>query len=309
LFFFNVLTSIFASLKEMSQQPHRFLPLFILLALSLIWGSSFILMKRGLEVFSSVQVGAFRLVIAAMALSPVVIANFGPAIRKKLRYFAVVGLVGNGIPAFLFAAAQTRITSSTAGALNALTPLFTLLLGVWLFHMPFNRSKLWGVIIGLLGAMVLILLRGNGLFDPNWAWGLLVVLATLMYGTSVNTVSRFMRDVKPVVTAAVPLVLAGIPAVFILFSTDFIDRLALPGALEAVGYLSILGLVGSAASLVAFNKLIQMSGPIFASTTTYLMPIVALFWGFLDGELLGWPHVLGMLAILIGIWLVNRKRS
>lgn len=293
----------------MPQQPHRFLPLIILLMLSLIWGSSFILMKRGLEVFSSVQVGAFRLVIAALALSPVVIANFGPAIRKKLRYFAVVGLVGNGIPAFLFAAAQTRITSSTAGALNALTPLFTLLLGVWLFQMPFNRSKVWGVIIGLLGAMVLILLRGNGLFDPNWAWGLLVVLATLMYGTSVNTVSRFLRDVKPVVTAAVPLVLAGVPATVILFSTDFIDRLVLPGALEAVGYLSILGLVGSAASLVAFNKLIQMSGPIFASTTTYLMPIVALFWGFLDGELLGWPHVLGMLAILIGIWLVNRKRS
>jgi drug/metabolite transporter (DMT)-like permease len=293
----------------MNQQPHRFLPLIILLVLSLIWGSSFILMKRGLTVFSPVQVGAFRLAIAALALSPVVIANFGPAIRKKLRYFAVVGLVGNGIPAFLFAAAQTRITSSTAGALNALTPLFTLLLGVWLFHMPFTRSKLWGVIIGLLGAMVLILLRGNGLFDPHWAWGLLVVLATLMYGTSVNTVSRFLREVKPVVTAAVPLVLAGIPAAIILFSTDFTDRLTLPGAWEAVGYLSILGLVGSAASLVAFNKLIQMSGPIFASTTTYLMPIVALFWGFLDGELLGWPHVLGMLAILMGIWLVNRKRN
>lgn len=292
----------------MHPTPHRFLPLIILLVLSLIWGSSFILMKRGLEVFSAVQVGAFRLTIAALALSPVVIANFGPAIRKKLPYFAVVGLVGNGIPAFLFAAAQTHITSSTAGALNALTPLFTLLLGVWLFHMPFTRSMLRGVIIGLLGAMVLILLQGNGLFDPNWAWGLLVVLAALMYGTSVNTVSRFLRDVKPVITAAVPLVLAGIPASILLFSTDFTERLALPGAWEAVGYLSILGLVGSAASLVAFNKLIQMSGPIFASTTTYLMPIVALFWGFLDGELLGWPHVLGMLAILLGIWLVNRKR-
>lgn len=285
----------------------RFLPLIILLVLSFIWGSSFVLMKRGLEVFSPVQVGAFRLAIAALALSPVVLMNFGPLVRKKLPYFAVVGLIGNGIPAFLFAAAQTRITSSTAGALNALTPLFTLLLGVWLFRAPFNKAKTWGVLIGLLGAFILIVFRGNGLYDPHWSWGLLVVLATLMYGTSVNTVSRFLREFRPVVTAAVPLVIAGIPASLLLFSTDFTSRLQLEGAWEALGYLSLLGLIGSAASLVAFNKLIQISGPVFASTTTYLMPIVALFWGFLDGELLGWPHIAGMCSILLGIWLVNRK--
>lgn len=293
----------------MSPNHHRLLPLAILLVLSFIWGSSFILMKRGLEVFSAVQVGAFRLAIAGLALSPVVIRHYGPAIRSKLRYFAIVGLVGNGIPAFLFATAQLYISSSTAGALNALTPLFTLLLGVWWFGAAFDRRKLLGIFIGLAGALVLILLRGNGMFDPNWAWGLLVVVATLMYGTSVNTVGRYLREVKPVVTAAVPLVMAGFPALLLLLSTDFLDRLQLPGAWSALGYLSLLGLIGSAASLVAFNRLIQISGPIFASTTTYLMPIVALFWGFLDGEMLGWPHIAGMSGILIGIWLVNRKRS
>ncbi|MFN3530574.1 MAG: DMT family transporter [Bacteroidia bacterium] len=293
----------------MSDSSPRFLPLILLLVLSFIWGSSFILMKKGLEVFSPVQVGAFRLSIAALAMLPVVIRHYGHWLLPRFKYFAIVGLMGNGIPAFLFAIAQTHINSSTAGALNALTPLFTLLLGVWLFALSFERHKLLGLLLGFAGALILILLRGNGLYDPDWAWGLLVVLATLMYGTSVNTVSRYLRDVRPLLTAGVPLILAGIPASFILFSTDFTERLSYEGATEALLYLSILGLIGSAASLVAFNRLIQLSGPIFASTTTYLMPIVALFWGFLDGEMLGWPHLAGMGGILIGIWLVNRKRS
>lgn len=294
----------------MFRRDHPFFPYLILLALSFIWGSSFILMKRGLEVFSPVQVGAYRLSIAGLALLPVVLRHWNPFVRSKLKYFAIVGLVGNGIPAFLFATAQTKLNSSTAGALNALTPLFTLLIGIWVFGQALTISKTLGVIIGLVGALILILLKANGLAEPHWAYGLLIVVATLMYGTSVNTVGRYLREVRPMVTAAVPLVLAGIPATILLFSTDFISKLSQePAAWEALAYISILGLLGSAASLVAFNKLIQITSPIFASTTTYLMPIVALFWGVLDGEAMGWPQLLGMFSILVGIWLVNRKRT
>lgn len=294
----------------MFRRDHPFFPYLILLALSFIWGSSFILMKRGLEVFSPVQVGAYRLSIAGWALLPVVLRHWTPFVRSKLKYFAIVGLVGNGIPAFLFATAQTKLNSSTAGALNALTPLFTLLIGIWVFGQPLTFSKTLGVIIGLIGALILIVLKANGLAEPHWAFGLLIVLATLMYGTSVNTVGRYLRDVRPMVTAAVPLVLAAIPATILLFSTDFISKIIQDAAAwEALGYISILGLLGSAASLVAFNKLIQITSPIFASTTTYLMPIVALFWGVLDGEAMGWPQFLGMFSILVGIWLVNRKRK
>lgn len=266
-------------------------------------------MKRGLEIFSPVQVGAYRLSIAGLALLPVVIRHWNPTLKPKLRYFLIVGLVGNGIPAFLFSTAQTKLNSSTAGALNALTPLFTLILGVFLFATKLTTSKVIGVLVGLAGALILILLKANGLAEPYWAYGLLIVLATLMYGTSVNTVGKYLKEVRPTVTAAVPLVLVAGPALVLLFTTDFLQRMHQPGAWIALGYISILGLIGSAASLVAFNKLIQMTSPIFASTTTYLMPIVALFWGLLDGEAMGWPQILGMLSILVGIWLVNRKRS
>lgn len=293
----------------MFRRDHPFFPYLILLVLSFIWGSSFILMKRGLEIFSPVQVGAYRLSIAGLALLPVVIRHWNPTLKPKLRYFLIVGLVGNGIPAFLFSTAQTKLNSSTAGALNALTPLFTLILGVFLFATKLTTSKVIGVLVGLAGALILILLKANGLAEPYWAYGLLIVLATLMYGTSVNTVGKYLKEVRPTVTAAVPLVLVAGPALVLLFTTDFMQRMHQPGAWIALGYISILGLIGSAASLVAFNKLIQMTSPIFASTTTYLMPIVALFWGLLDGEAMGWPQILGMLSILVGIWLVNRKRN
>jgi len=284
-----------------------------LIFLSCVWGSSFILIKTALMAFTPVQVGAFRITAAALTLMPFMLVRLArtgvegvEVVRSKLPWLAVVGLVGNGIPAFLFALAQTRLESSTAGALNALTPMFTLLLGVWWFGLPINQTKLLGVGVGFTGALILILLRGNGQFDPNWQWALLVVAATLMYGTSVNTVGRHLRQFNPLLSAAIPLALVAPFTLVILFSGDFVARCAEPASLKALSGLALLSVLGSAISLVLFNRLIQVSGPVFASTTTYLMPIVALGWGWWDGEILGLSHLLGMGAILTGIWLIYR---
>ena len=289
---------------------HRYWPWAALLFLSCVWGSSFILIKTALTAFTPVQVGAFRISAAALTLLPFMLFRLkkeGMAdVGRQLPWLGVVGLVGNGIPAFLFALAQTRLESSTAGALNALTPMFTLLLGVWWFNLPINRTKLLGVGVGFSGALLLILIRGNGQFDPNWRWALLVVAATLMYGTSVNTVGRHLRQFNPLLSAAIPLALVAPFTLVILFSGDFLQRCSGPEAIRAIGGLALLSVLGSAISLVLFNRLIQVSGPVFASTTTYLMPLVALAWGWWDGELLGLSHLMGMAAILTGIWLIYR---
>jgi drug/metabolite transporter (DMT)-like permease len=289
---------------------HRYWPWAALLFLSCVWGSSFILIKTALTAFTPVQVGAFRISAAALTLLPFMLFRLkkeGMAdVGRQLPWLGVVGLVGNGIPAFLFALAQTRLESSTAGALNALTPMFTLLLGVWWFNLPINRTKLLGVGVGFSGALLLILIRGNGQFDPNWRWALLVVAATLMYGTSVNTVGRHLRQFNPLLSAAIPLALVAPFTLVILFSGDFLQRCSDPEAIRAIGGLALLSVLGSAISLVLFNRLIQVSGPVFASTTTYLMPLVALAWGWWDGELLGLSHLMGMAAILTGIWLIYR---
>ncbi|MFZ9940329.1 MAG: DMT family transporter [Bacteroidia bacterium] len=298
---------------NMLAQPsstHRYWPWAALLFLSCVWGSSFILIKTALTAFTPVQVGAFRISAAALTLLPFMLHRLRRVgmdeIKSKLPWLGVVGLVGNGIPAFLFALAQTRLESSTAGALNALTPMFTLLLGVWWFGMPINKTKLLGVGVGFSGALILILIRGNGQFDPNWLWAMLVVAATLMYGTSVNTVGRHLRQFNPLLSAAIPLALVAPFTLVILFSGDFLQRCLDPEAIKAIGGLALLSVLGSAISLVLFNRLIQVSGPVFASTTTYLMPLVALGWGWWDGELLGFSHLLGMGAILTGIWLIYR---
>lgn len=298
---------------NMLAQPsstHRYWPWAALLFLSCVWGSSFILIKTALTAFTPVQVGAFRISAAALTLLPFMLHRLRcvgmDEIKSKLPWLGVVGLVGNGIPAFLFALAQTRLESSTAGALSALTPMFTLLLGVWWFGMPINKTKLLGVGVGFSGALILILIRGNGQFDPNWLWALLVVAATLMYGTSVNTVGRHLRQFNPLLSAAIPLALVAPFTLVILFSGDFLHRCLDPEAIKAIGGLALLSVLGSAISLVLFNRLIQVSGPVFASTTTYLMPLVALGWGWWDGELLGFSHLLGMGAILTGIWLIYR---
>ncbi len=289
---------------------HRYWPWAALLFLSCVWGSSFILIKTALTAFTPVQVGAFRISAAALTLLPFMLFRLkkeGMAdVGRQLPWLGVVGLVGNGIPAFLFALAQTRLESSTAGALNALTPMFTLLLGVWWFNLPINKTTLLGVGVGFSGALLLILIRGNGQFDPNWRWALLVVAATLMYGTSVNTVGRHLRQFNPLLSAAIPLALVAPFTLVILFSGDFLQRCSDPEAIRAIGGLALLSVLGSAISLVLFNRLIQVSGPVFASTTTYLMPLVALAWGWWDGELLGLSHLMGMAAILTGIWLIYR---
>ncbi len=289
---------------------HRYWPWAALLFLSCVWGSSFILIKTALTAFTPVQVGAFRISAAALTLLPFMLFRLKKEVMadvgRQLPWLGVVGLVGNGIPAFLFALAQTRLESSTAGALNALTPMFTLLLGVWWFNLPINRTKLLGVGVGFSGALLLILIRGNGQFDPNWRWALLVVAATLMYGTSVNTVGRHLRQFNPLLSAAIPLALVAPFTLVILFSGDFLQRCSDPEAIRAIGGLALLSVLGSAISLVLFNRLIQVSGPVFASTTTYLMPLVALAWGWWDGELLGLSHLMGMAAILTGIWLIYR---
>jgi len=288
----------------------RYWPWAALLFLSCVWGSSFILIKTALTAFTPVQVGAFRISAAALTLLPFMLFRLkkeGMAdVGRQLPWLGVVGLVGNGVPAFLFALAQTRLESSTAGALNALTPMFTLLLGVWWFGLPINKTKLMGVAVGFSGALILILIRGNGQFDPNWQWALLVVAATLMYGTSVNTVGRHLRQFNPLLSAAIPLTMVAPFTLIILFWGDFLERCMDPGAINAISGLALLSVLGSAISLVLFNRLIQVSGPVFASTTTYLMPLVALGWGWWDGELLGLSHLMGMAAILTGIWLIYR---
>ncbi len=283
----------------------------ILIFLVLTWGSSFILMKKGLEEYSYQQVALLRLSITCLVLLPFVIMSIKKVNLKKLGRMAIVGIVGNGIPAFLFTKAETGIDSSLAGILNSLTPLFTLIVGLSFFQSKTKWYNVLGVIIGLGGTVGLMSVSGNKNLEFNFSYGIYVIVATLLYAINLNFVKRHLKEVDAVTITSFAFLTIGIPALIYLFAaTDFINVIQTrPNAYTGLGYITILGIFGSAIAVILYNKLIKTSGVLFAASVTYLMPIVAVFWGIADGERFELIYLLWIMIILLGVFMVNYVRN
>ncbi|MEP7264021.1 MAG: DMT family transporter [Bacteroidota bacterium] len=277
-----------------------------LVLLALIWGSSFILMKRGLMYFRPDQVAAMRMLIAFIVSFPFVARHYKKIGKGKFKYIAVVGILGSGIPAILFTTAQTRINSSLAGMLNSLTPLFTLLIGFWFFRTRFSVWQIAGVAAGFAGAAGLILINAEGDLSADAGYALLIMIATLFYGISVNTIKAHLAGINVLIISGFALLCVGIPYGIYLFTTDFVDRLANePNAWTGVMFIAILAVMGTALSNILYFQMVKISSPLFASAVTYFIPIVALFWGLGDGESLNLLHIPAMLAILGGVAMIS----
>lgn len=290
---------------------------FILLGtLAIIWGSSFILMKRGLVVFAPSQVASMRILFSGMIMLPYVLFSLRKVSFGQLKYILIFGVLNAGVPPYLFATAQTILPSSTAGVLNALTPLFTLFTGVLFFSVSFNMRKLAGVILGLLGSFIIIFVHaGNNLFAFHnfhvMLFGFLIVFADLLYGMSNNINKTYLQQVPAMLISGFAYTCMAIPAGIYLFTgTDFTDKLSsgLP-AFHAMGYILILAVFGSALAMVLFSTLVQKSNALFASFITYLIPFVALSWGFLDGETIGLVQFLSLGIIFFGIYIASAKKT
>lgn len=281
----------------------------VLVLLMLIWGSSFILMKRGLVSFTGMELGALRISISFMVLAPFVIKRIKKVPLNKLKYFALAGVVGNGIPPFLFAIAQTRIDSYLAGVLNSLTPLFTLLVGVMFFGIRTRWINVLGVILGLVGAVGLLTAVHDPALGNGIVYGLIIVLATIFYAFNMNIIKKFLVGFDAMTITSVVFTIIGIPAVIYLFAgTEFVETMAL-GKLSWIsfGYVAILAIFGTAISMVIHNWLIRRTSALFASTVTYMMPIVSIFWGVLDGEAFLLIYLLWITLILAGVYMANRN--
>jgi len=279
---------------------------FYLIVLSLIWGSSFILMKKGLEVFSYEQVAALRLFITSIVLIPFVFSALKKIKKKHYVPILVAALFGSGIPAFLFTLAQTYLDSSFVGILNSLTPLFTFCIGIIIFNQKYHKINLLGIFIGLIGAIFLSLNNLNQSISIN-IYVYLVVFASLLYAISANVIKRYLYDLDSTdITSIVFLIVGPLSGVYI-FSTDFIVLFDNNKAFESLAYITILAIICTALAGVMFYKLIKISSPTFATSVTYLIPIVALFWGFLDGEKLIGQYFVGVALIFSGLYLVNKK--
>lgn len=281
--------------------------LLVLIFLAFVWGSSFILMKRGLESFDPYQVAALRIGITFLVLMPFAIARLKKLSRKQFWYLAVAGIIGNGIPAFLYTIAQTNVSSSIAGVLNSLTPLFTLLAAVTMFKTRVSWINVAGILAGLGGAILLVLKDGYLKAGPADLFGLLIVVATLFYGFNTNHVKHNLADVDGMGIASVAFFIIGPFAVVYLFLSRFWVNLEQPGAWSDFGAIAILAIAGTAFALILWNILIKKLTAIFAASVTYVIPVFALMWGIIDGESINLRQIFGMMMILAGIYLVNKK--
>jgi drug/metabolite transporter (DMT)-like permease len=279
----------------------------ILLALALIWGSSFILIKKGLVGLNPFQLGSLRIIFCTVFLLVVGFKSLAAIPLHQWKYIALTSLFGTFIPAYLFAIAETKVSSSICSILNSLTPLNTLLLGSVVFGLNFRRSQFIGILIGLIGTTVLIFSGNNHEGSENYYYSVLVLIATICYATNVNLIKKYLSDVKPLSITTGNFVVMLVPAILILFLTDFSTKVTLPITHHAMLFVMILGVVGTGVANVIFYKLIQISSPVFASSVTYLIPIVACLWGLLDNETLAPLQLVGAFIILIGVYLANKK--
>lgn len=294
----------------MSDNP-RSTSFFLLGILALIWGTSFILIKQGLKVFAPDEVGSLRVASASLFLLPMAIVQLRELKPGDYWKLFTSGMLGIFIPAFLFATAQTRMDSSLAGILNTLTPLFTMIIGAIVFKQKFGGYAIAGITLGLAGTVMLSLSRSGGSVIGFNAFALLIVLACLLYGSNLNFIKFNIPDLRALTITSVSLMLVGPLAFIYLFGfTDFTQKMATQeGAWNAFGFITLLGLMSTALATILFNRLVKISTPIFTSSVTYLLPVVSVMWGVLDGEKLQAGHFIGMVAIIGGVYLANRKRG
>ena len=283
----------------------------IFFLLILTWGSSFILIKKGLTVFSSNEVGALRTAISSLVLLPFVILRFSKISLKQWKLLAILGVMNGLLPPFLFAKAQTGIDSHLAGVLNSLTPLLTLLIGLLFFHLKTKWYNVLGIIIGLLGTIGLLSISGGKSLEFNFSYGIYIIIATTCYGISANIIKYLLYDLDAISIAAFSFFIVGVPLIFYLLGfTDILHQLKYDNNFcEGIIYITILAVFGTAIALIAFNKLIKMTNVIFATSITYLIPVVALLWGIMDGESLGIINLLWISVIIIGVVLVNASNK
>lgn len=280
---------------------------FLLLILSLTWGSSFILIKQSIKVYDPMQVGALRLTIAGLVLVFFGVQNFKYIPKKLMPWVIIGGCCGNFIPMFLFPIAQQEVSSSMAGILDSLVPIFILIFGFLFFGIKSRWTQILGAFIGFIGAAILMSDDGTGQ-SSDLFHSLLIVLATILYGMSGLIVGNFLSGIQSFKLSSVVFTIWLGPSLLILGFTGFFSEFeGTPVQWEGLGYITILGLIGTALAMILYYKLIQQTNAIFASVVTYLMPIVAVMWGILDGEKLTWIHAIGGVLILAGVYLIQMK--
>lgn len=291
----------------MPSRPPSTLDWFLLFILAIVWGASFLFIKRSVAIFSPTQMAMWRMVLATAIYLPVAALFWSKIDWKHWKPLVVVAFCGSAIPNFLFAVAQQHVDSSLAGVLNSLTPLFTLILGVAFFEMKFTKNKVLGVVLGLAGAAMLILFNSKSGVSGNAFYAGLCALATVCYAVNANTVNHWLRGQHPAGIASAAFVLTGwMFGIGLWMSGGWEAAQQHERGMEGLGYIGYLAVVGTVGGSILYFWLLQRTSAIFATSVTYLLPVTAIFLGAFDGEIIGWIDLLGTGVILTGLYIARK---
>jgi drug/metabolite transporter (DMT)-like permease len=282
-----------------------------LVSLSLVWGSSFILIKKGLLGLSPLQLGAFRTFLAGIFLLLIGFKSLKKIKREQWKWITVSAFLGTFFPAFFFAFAEVEIDSAIVSILNSTVPILSIIMGYLIFSVSSTKNQVIGVFVGLLGSILLIGSGASLNSGQNYWYALLPLGATTMYAINVHIIKRYLQDISALSITTGCFSILMIPSIAVLFFADFFsaETFSNPRTQTAIGYIAILAIVGTGIAKILFNRLVQISNPVFSTSVTYLIPVVALSWGILDGEKFGLLQILSGVVIMLGVYLANKKRK
>lgn len=282
-----------------------------LFLLSLIWGSSYILIKRGLVGLSPIELGSARIVISTVFLLVLGFNSLSGLSRYHWKWLIITGFLGTFFPSFFFAFAQLHIDSSVAAILNSLTPIFTVLVGITLFATRMLARQYFGVVLGFVGSLGLV--WGGAQINPNQPIGyvLLIISASMCYAINIHFLKHKLSAVSPMAMTLGNFIAILPTALIMLFFSDFFSfqKLQNPEVITSLGYVATLAFFGTAIAKVMFNRFVKMASTVFVSSVTYTLPIIALFWGTLDGEKISSYQLLSTVVILVGVSLAHKKNK
>ncbi|WP_411029050.1 DMT family transporter [Spongiimicrobium sp. 3-5] len=277
--------------------------------LSVVWGSSFILIKKALLGLTPVQLGGVRIVFASSFLFIIGYKSLKEIKKQDWKWILAAGFFSSFFPPFLFALAQTEIDSGVTSIFNSLAPLLTTLVGGIMFGLLITRRQVFGVFVGLLGTVALILAGARFSPDQNYWYAIFIILSALGYAFNINIIKKHLSHLSPLAVTTASFGVVIVPALIMVgFSGFFNEVWYSPDMQTALIYLVLLALFGTALANIYFNKLIYVSSPVFAASVTYTIPLVAVLWGVWDGEKMNVYQLIGGAIILLGVYLVNRRR-
>ena len=279
-----------------------------LIFLSIIWGTSFILIKKALIAFNPLEVALLRVTISGVAFLPLFVTQVRKLEWHRWWFYLIIALTGSGIPAVFYAIAQTKLSSATSGILNSTVPIFTLIIAVVIFKASTTKKQIWGIILGFIGVVFLVLLDqplDNSAGIPV-LYASLIIFGTVLYGANVNLVKEYFQHIPPIQLSSFSFVLLGVPFCILIPLTNIPDKVMHhPEGLESLLALVLLALMSTVLALIIFYKLVQQTSAVFGSTVAYIIPIVALLWGIFDGEFIGWMHIASLVIIIIGVYSIR----